>query len=143
MDEPVSVFSIGSIVGGPTSANRPWREAITSLTRRIAAARIGCSAPLNVNVVFQVPGDVLQPDFVGVRTGRFSRKDPLLMVQVAVPIDVPGDIEQHLAALTYAAIEEAARWAEKRRLPCDISVLRGILERAEQGHPRDAKGTRA
>jgi hypothetical protein len=111
IDEPVSVLSIGSIIGGPTPINRPWRERIQSLTRRIAAARIGFSAPLNVNVVFQIPGDILQPEFEGVRTGAFARKESLLMVQVALPTEVPADVDQYLTMLTYSAIEEAGRWA--------------------------------
>lgn len=85
MDEPAQVLSIGSVVGGSTPTNRTWRDAIRDLTSRVIAARSDVEAPLNVNVVFQVPGDVIKPDFDGTRTGRFSKKDSLLMVQVALP----------------------------------------------------------
>ena len=38
-----------------------------------------------VNVVFHVPGSLGGPDWRGSRDGTFSRKEKMLMVQVAVP----------------------------------------------------------
>jgi hypothetical protein len=83
--EPVHVLSIGSIIGGSTAANRPWRDAVLELMRKVADGREGVASTLNVNVVFQIPGNILKPDFEGVRTGSFSKKDRHLMVQVALP----------------------------------------------------------
>ena len=98
MDEPGEVLSIGSVVGGATSSNRRWRDAITDLTRAVAEARNGVTSPLNVNVVFQVPGNIRQPDFHGTRTGRYSRAERLLLIQVALPEDVPPNPKGHLRA---------------------------------------------
>jgi len=38
-----------------------------------------------VNVVFHTPGTIWNPDFEGIRLHRYSKKDNMLRVQVAVP----------------------------------------------------------
>jgi hypothetical protein len=129
MDESAQVLSIGSVVGGSTPTNRRWRDAIRDLTSRVVEARSDVDSPLNVNVVFQVPGNIIKPDFDGTRTGRFSKKDSLLMVQVGLPEEVPEDVEAYLKDAIYAALDEAERWAERRRQPHDLSQLRAILDR--------------
>ena len=130
MDEPVQVLSLGSVVGGTTPTNRAWRDAIRELTRRVIEERTDIDSPLNVNVVFHVPGNVIKPDFTGARTARFSKKDALLMVQVALPEGVPSDPEGYLKDAARAALDEAERWAESRRIDADLSQLRAILDRA-------------
>jgi hypothetical protein len=128
--EEAPVLSLGVIVGGSTLANKPWDDAIDDLARRIIKARPGVEVPLNLNVVFQVPGNMLKPDFVGCRTSRFSKQMALLMVQVAVPEEVTSDPMVYLKDAVHGAINEAARWAEKRKAPIDVSTLRSILDRA-------------
>ncbi|GGA16847.1 hypothetical protein [Dyella nitratireducens] len=128
--EETPALSLGWIVGGSTLANKPLDDAIRELTIRIGEAGRGIEAPLNLNVVFQVPGNMLKPEFVGVRTGRFSKPRALLMVQVAVPEEVPLDPRNYLKGTIHAAIDEAARWAVKRKVPIDVSKLFDILERA-------------
>ncbi len=125
--EVAHVLSIGSMVGGATPQNKAWRDAIRQLTSEVVAARQGVDAPLNVNVVFHVPGNIRQPEFSGIRTGRFSRKHALLMVQVAVPAESPEDPLEYLRAAALEAIDEAGRWAERRRAPADVEALRRIL----------------
>jgi hypothetical protein len=127
MGNHASVLSIGSVVGGATSANRAWRDAIQDLTRRVKEARTGFEAPLNVNVVFHVPGHLLAPDYAGVRTGTFSRSQRLLMVQVALPAEPPPDPAEYLQSAAQAAIDEAERWAQRRGLASDLSALRDIV----------------
>jgi len=128
--EEILVLSVGRIVGGSTVANEPWRDAILDLTRRIAAARRGIEAPLNLNVVFHVPGNMAKPEFAGVRTGTFAKRHALLMVQVAVPEDVAVDPAAHVVAGMYAAIDEAENWAARRKVPADTAKLREIVARA-------------
>ncbi len=129
-EEGAQTLSLGVIVGGATLANKPWDAAIRDLSIRIGEARRGVEAPLNLNVVFHVPGNMLKPEFAGVRTGRFSKSRALLMVQVAVPEEVPSDPMIYLKNTIHAAIDEAAQWAAKRKVPIDVSKLRSILERA-------------
>jgi hypothetical protein len=129
-DEKIEALSLGSIVGGATTGNRVWRDAIKDLGQGIRNARIDVKVPLNLNVVFHVPGNMLKPEFVGVRTGIFSKSKSLLMVQVAIPESVPTDPMGYLKGTVHSAIDEAVRWAAKRKVPIDASKLRDILERA-------------
>jgi hypothetical protein len=55
-------------------------------------------SPLSLQIVFQIPGELIQPDFTGVRTGRFSRRERRLVIQVAVPDDFEGDRTAWLVA---------------------------------------------
>ncbi|MFC3653316.1 hypothetical protein ACFONN_17275 [Dyella humi] len=128
--EETPALSLGWIVGGSTLANKPWDDAIRDLAIRIDEASQGVEAPLNLNVVFQVPGNMLKPEFVGVRTGSFSKARALLMVQVAVPEEVSSNPTIYLKSTIHAAIDEAARWAVKRKKPIDVSKLLYILDRA-------------
>jgi hypothetical protein len=129
MDEPVEVLSVGSVVGGSTSTNRLWRDAIGELTRAVAEARADVASPLNVNVVFQVPGNVVRPDFEGVRTGRFSKADRLLLVQVALPDEVPDEPGGYLRGALSIAIAEAEEWARRRSVAPDLKPLRELAAR--------------
>lgn len=129
-EERAQPLSLGVIMGGATLVNKPWDSAIRELSIRISEARKGVDASLNLNVVFHVPGNMLKPQFVGVRTGRFSKSRALLMVQVAVPEEVPPDPMAYIKTAIHAAIDEAAQWALKRKVPIDVSRLRYILERA-------------
>ncbi|WP_333680498.1 hypothetical protein [Dyella sp.] len=128
--EETPALSLGSIVGGSTVANKPWQAAIRELTTRIGEVRQGVEVPLNLNVVFQVPGNMLKPEFVGVRTGSFSKARALLMVQVAVPEEVPPDPALYVKNAIHEAIDEAARWAVKRKVAIDVPKLLDILDRA-------------
>jgi hypothetical protein len=106
-DEEARVFSIGSVVGGRTANNLAWIDEIARLTSDVAAARVGVGSTLNLNVVFNVAGNLLRPDFEGVRTGTFRKADSLLMIQVALPEVVPPLPRQALLALLERVIADA------------------------------------
>jgi hypothetical protein len=129
-NEAAQTLSLGWITGGSTLANKPWDSAIRDLCFRIDDARKGIDAPLNLNVVFHVPGNMLKPEFVGVRTGRFSKARALLMVQAALPEAPPPNPMGYLKDVILQAIDEAERWAVRRRVAADLSKQRDILERA-------------
>lgn len=129
MDEPAEVLSIGSVVGGSTLSNRRWRDAIGELTRAVADVRADVSSPLNVNVVFHVAGNVIRPNFEGARTGRYSKADRLLLVQVALPDGVPDDPAGYLRAALMQAIREAEEWARRRSIASGLDALRELAAR--------------
>lgn len=129
--EPIQPLSIGSVVGGTGPTARQWKEPVRRLAQRIAALRVGAVTPLNLNVVFHVPGEILAPDFDGVRTGRFARRDSLLMVQAAVPTHAK-DKPAVLRTLLLDAIDEAERWAQHKGLADELGQLRRIAERATE-----------
>jgi hypothetical protein len=128
LDQEIPVLSIGSVVGGPDAKNQPWTDAITELTRNVASARPGTASPLRVNVIFHVPGELLEPEFTGVRTGHFSKRDSLLLVQVALPRKPPEDLSGFLKAAAQAAVDEAERWAQRKGIARDLNELHAILE---------------
>lgn len=132
-DEETGVFSIGSVVGGRTASNRSWIDEIARLTRDVAAARVGVDSTLSINVVFHVAGNILQPDFEGVRTGTFRKVDSLLVVQVALPEGAPPLPRQALLALLDRAVVVAQGWSVRRRVPFDPEPFRRILRAVAGG----------
>lgn len=131
LDEPVKVISLGSVIGGRTLANRGWSEAIRELTRRIAAHRDGVESAVNVNVEFHVPGNLLRPEFEGIRTGAFSKSDSLIKVQVALPEQPPADPMAYLVNLVWEALGVVDQWASRRNLGVDTASLRELLAAVE------------
>jgi hypothetical protein len=128
-DEATEVLSIGSVVGAATPSNAAWREAIRNLTLGVSGARSGVESPLGLNIVFHVPGNILKPEFTGSRTGTFSRKRALLMVQVALPEETPPDASRHLIDAAHEAIDVAGQWADQRSIGVDVAALHAILNR--------------
>jgi hypothetical protein len=118
-------------------STRRWREGLTDLTLRVDALTGEVRSPLKVNVIFQVPGHFLRPDFEGVRTGSFSRAASALIVQVALPEETPDDVEEYLRESLVAAVDEAERWAQRRGIAGDLGALRGILVQMEAAHSND------
>ena len=122
------VLSIGAIVGGP-DGSESWLTATRELGRRIEELRAGVVSPLSVNVVYQIPGRYAEPDFVGVRTGRFARKDSALIVQVAVPRGDSSDVNADAFAMLHEAVSEAERFAQKRSIVSGPLVgIRSIVD---------------
>jgi hypothetical protein len=126
LPEDVPALSIGTVIGGWSEAKRTWDEAFRDLDRRLLRARTGVKVPLNLNVVYQLPGEILSPDWTGVRTGSYSRKLALLMVQVAVPPGVPADPSGFIRETLSAAIDAAEAWAARRRVNADTEALRSL-----------------
>lgn len=128
LDEPVKVLSLGSVIGGRTFANRGWSEAIRELTRQIARHRDGVESDISVNIEFHVPGNLLRPEFEGVRTGAFRKKDSLIKVQVALPEQTPADTRSVLIREILAALDEVDAWASSRQQPVSTANLRGLIQ---------------
>lgn len=126
-DDQAKVFSIGSVVGGRTPGNRAWTDEIARLTMEAVAARAGVEAPLNLNVVFHVAGNLVQPEFEGVRTGTFRKAERLLMVQVSLAELAPANPRSELLSLLQSAVAEAEAWSKRRRLTFDREPFVRIL----------------
>jgi hypothetical protein len=125
--EPTYVLSVGAVYGGPEK--QPWRDGVHDLMQRVAALRDGVASQLNVNVVFHVPGSVLTPDFEGIRTGSFRRRDSLLMVQVALPRDAPSEVSTYLREAMVSAMDEAEAWVVRKRKGFDTTALHELVRR--------------
>ena len=122
-------LAIGAIAGGP-GTSRAWSDAVKALGRRVIDLREGLDSPLAVNVVFQIPGQFLEPDFEGVRTGQFSRKERRLLVQVALPSRPAGDAVEEVRRFLTWAIYAAEEFAQMEGLVAgELSSLRELVDR--------------
>jgi hypothetical protein len=130
--EVAAVLSIG-ILASQSTESEAWVDAVKALGRAVAAAREGTVAPLNVNVVFQVSGNYTEPEFAGVRTGRYQRSTNQLLVQAAVPAsmiaDGSRDPDATVRELLRLAIADAETWARQRRLAESLESLHVLAER--------------
>jgi hypothetical protein len=127
--EEAKVLSIGSVVGGVGPKARAWSDSISRLTRRVVAARSGVDSPLNLNVVFHVPGEVLPVDGEYVRTGRYDSRTRHLMVQVTVPESPPEDPDGLVLSRLAEAIAEAEEWVRRRGVADSLPGLHTVLDR--------------
>lgn len=76
------MISIGAVVGGPECSF--FLVHLTRLMTHCNQLRIDTDSAWTINVVYHLPGSVIQPDYVGLRTGTFSRKQKLFVIQVGV-----------------------------------------------------------
>lgn len=129
--EKAKTFSIGVIVGGMTRDSKSWEEQIVTLMNDVKQAREGTTSDLNLNVEFHVPGNILAPEFEGLRTGTFRKRDNLLKVQVAVPATFSESPREDLITYLWQAIDEVEDWAIRRKFKIDLSTLREIVGRVE------------
>jgi hypothetical protein len=127
--DDVPVLSIGVVAGGTMPPARAWDAVAADLMRRLSAIRANVTSPLHVNVVYDIPGEVFSPDFVGVRSGRYSSKARHLLVQAAVPREVPQNPRSVLIKLLEEAIDEAARFARGKAIADDLPELRDLVSR--------------
>ncbi len=109
-------LSIASILGDSDAESRAWLQEIRILGRGVESLRSGVRSPLHVNVVYHVDGRLVPNEFQGVRTGRFDRRTPELMVQAAVSLTPADDRRGVLLNLLREAVEEAERFARRRGL---------------------------
>lgn len=100
-----------------------------ALMRRVKELRSDVSSPLAVNVVFQIPGSNLSPEFEGLRSGLFSRKEQKLMVQVALPPLAPASADEEVRSFLRAAVLLAEDFAQQEALiEGELEELRGLVE---------------
>ncbi len=127
----VLALSVGAVVGGITETPQQWGDAVMALSRQLRAAHGSAYSSIRVNVVYHVPGEIVVPDFQGVRRGRYSKTDRHLMVQVAVP---DGDYSiTVMEGLLWSAIAEAEDFGHRRKLFAgELSELRRLATEAFQ-----------
>ena len=83
-------LSLGIIQGGINLDARALLDALQVILSLVARHRTDSDIDTlpELNIVFSVAGDISQPDFDGFRFGRFSSKEQVLLVQVAVNDEV-------------------------------------------------------
>ena len=123
---------IGAIFGGPEGFQLPVARAISRLERLRDVGGDGNSG--SVDVVFHVAGSLLQPEHVGVRTGRLSRKRRMLQVQIAVPAEVASSEDSYplLLAWVREALTIAGPRFRRAGIPYPEEEYLGWVERLAQ-----------
>lgn len=126
-------ISVGVVSGGPESHSVD--DMIAALNREIVTRREPNPKRErgHLNVVFHVPGSMLQPEFEGVRTGRFSKKKRTLIVQCAVPSAIPGDEKAFLLRAFHEAVDLAEPIFGKAQIAFPASSIRELLDQLEGG----------
>lgn len=130
-------LSVGVVFGGSPHVDKAWDPAISRIMRAVIQARYRTTTPLSVNVVYHVTGELLQAEFSGVRTGTFSRKRMLLMVQAAVPPEPVEDRRGVLLGLLRAAVDEAEAFARRRKIADGLPEIHGIVGAVAQAQLDD------
>ena len=104
-------FYIGSILGGPEVSGT---VVVTNIKKLACAAHSYqesnvISSEGILDIVYHVPGTIVQPEFEGLRSGKFSQNQKMLMVQIAVPTIFED--ERHLAQFLVESLREAIELA--------------------------------
>jgi hypothetical protein len=85
-DETMPILRVGAVLGDSDASSMAWGSRIGEISLKVKQLSNGMNSPVRVNVVFHVDGRLAPNEFEGVRTGRFSRAQARLVVQVAVPV---------------------------------------------------------
>ncbi|MGO4473101.1 hypothetical protein AB4Y95_14340 [Arthrobacter sp. M-10] len=134
VNESAKVLSLGSILGGRTPTNRGWVDGINQLMRQISSARDGVTSNIKVTVEFHIPGNLIAPDYEGVRTGYFRKADSLIKVQVALPPEAPNDARPVLVGYLWAALDAVDAWAVAKNRNFDTLALRELVAAVESAN---------
>jgi hypothetical protein len=128
----VNLISIGAIIGGPECAR--FHQHAKSLMQHCSAHRKISIDASEVNVVFHVPGSIMEFDHVGPRTSRFSKTERTLMIQVgvekkAVSIESDDEMRQHIAEITDKALVMAKGFFDKKRIDYNLTSDQALVRR--------------
>lgn len=131
--EQARQLSIG-LMRDTTLSTKPWKEAVMTLMRTVAAVRPNQPGAVNLNVVYQIGGELIEPEFSGVRTGTYRKRDRHLMVQVGIPyaeaLAAAPDAMATVKARLLEAVDEVEKWARRRGISTDVESLRAIAREA-------------
>ena len=128
---------LSDILGGPEQVDKPFTKKADEICRRKDLYQKDFINPEDgiINVVFQYPGSLMQPDFVGVRTGSFFKKKRKLVVQVAVPGDIlsSGTFVRHYLAFLKDALVEGKKYLDKKGISFSLEDHIALAEKSVQG----------
>ena len=90
------MIGIGVQMGGPEQRDSVVEAALLKAMQTASGVRdrsYNDGTQAWINPIFIVPGSLLGPDFDGLKTGHFSRREKGLVIQVAVPKAVAEGVE--------------------------------------------------
>lgn len=126
------MISIGAVVGGPECDF--FRSHLSRLSRYCSDNRTLGSDSGEVNVVYHLPGSIIKPDYTGLRTAKFSKKEKTLMVQVGVEEEwIASTDADAVLRYIYETVDEALGMAkgelDRRGIDYDLDADRKYLDR--------------
>lgn len=137
---------VSSVLGGDSALVRTVDRQLKALARAVAAADAAESGgrqgdamdEVLVDVTYHVPGPILSPDYVGLRTGSWVGRSNRQIVQVAVPSDLaPEQTDDFLVSSLVEAVGIAASHLAKRRSQKSVAVAAEVAERVRARFPSD------
>lgn len=125
------MISIGAVHGGPEQL--AFYKELGDFMRFCKENRARGFQDAMINIVYHVPGTLLRPDYEGVRTGKFSKRERCLMVQVAVEeefaaLDDSKKIRQYIFETADEAIGIGKSGLERKGLVYEIETDRALLD---------------
>ena len=126
---------VGLHAGGGVFEKPEVEAAVRELSRATRELPVPSDDDLSINLVFDIPGSIWKPSYEGVRTGRFSSVEKMLLVEIAVPDELkPQDVPATLPVLLRESMELANSYVKRRRLPFSthaiITATEHLLARA-------------
>ena len=124
------MISIGAVIGGPECAFMD--KYVRLLMGFFIDNRSVDTSSAEVNIVFHLPGSIIKPDYVGLRTGTFSKKRKKLMVQAAVEDEFirstsSEEVINYLVEVSDEAIGIAKNFFDRKNMDYDLESDRKLL----------------
>jgi hypothetical protein len=128
--EPPDLLSIGIVRGGPSPANEFVNEALMGYMRMvIREAATFPNEGLRINIVFHVPGPIIQPDYEGVHATKLARKSDSVLVVAAVPSTLKfEEVSRYFADVLREARRTAIEYAAKRKVGASADRVSGLID---------------
>jgi hypothetical protein len=119
------------VLGGPEHVG--FDREVRKLMRFCRENRERGFAGSEINIVYHVPGSVGKPDYVGIRTGQFSKKERCLMVQIAVEEEFAAlhdtnEIRRYIFETADEAIGLGKSELQRKGLFYDLDTDRALLD---------------
>jgi len=130
------MITIGTAYLGPELRDSKVHAALSKVMQAAIEARgdfeFG-TAPA-VNVVFTVPGSLGGPNWSGARDGTFSRKEKMLMIEIAVPEEIVSSdrVLDFIIEALRGANAIASDVYRKRCLPYPLRKAEELVTNIEQ-----------
>jgi hypothetical protein len=131
------MINLRDILGGPELTACGFA---TAIRRTVDVLERGVQGNFgHVDVIFHIPGSILNVDWVGPRVAMFRRKHNTVVVQVGVPPEVVCGSEDEINRFVFAALRESVRLCApkfaKAEIPCPIDEYLGRTDAAEARVP--------
>jgi hypothetical protein len=127
------VIYISRINGGPELRGSRVDEALAKLSRSVRGGKAETLGDFgSLDIVFHVAGSLLQPEHIGVRTGRFSKRKRMVQVQIAVPAEVVASSDPYpfVARGLLEAVKAAGAVFAKAGIAYPLDEYAEVVERA-------------